>query len=184
MSPVPETSALAMSPIPSNIVFPIKIKKRGRPKGSQQTVIGLPRKKLGVKKVLPFLMKTTTDRAKQILLWFVSEEDASLALQGSLLNESMVEQNPKNVPNSCLSDKVNIWDIRRYFHNDGWQAVEHIYNIKKNSPNWCCVVCKTDLYVYTSCMCDSCLCWYHLKCIWKRTPPKAKNWFCRECHNL
>ena len=40
-----------------------KVRKRGRPKGSEKTVIGLPRKKCG-NKTLPFLKKFPADRDK------------------------------------------------------------------------------------------------------------------------
>jgi len=44
-----------------------KIRKRGRPKGLEKTVIGLPRKKYG-NKTLPFFKKLPVDRDKGIIL--------------------------------------------------------------------------------------------------------------------
>ena len=48
----------------NQIKLPAKVRKRGRPKGSEKTVIGLPRKKKCGNKTLPFLKKLPADRDK------------------------------------------------------------------------------------------------------------------------
>jgi len=48
----------------NQIKLPPKIRKRGRPKGLEKTVIGLPRKKKCRNKTLPFLKKLPVDRDK------------------------------------------------------------------------------------------------------------------------
>ena len=47
-----------------NVRFPPKIKKRGRPKGAEKTVIGLPRKKKKMDKPTPFLKKHPIDKER------------------------------------------------------------------------------------------------------------------------
>lgn len=47
------------------IKSPPKIKKRGRPKGHETTVVGLPKKRLKLKdRLIPFLKKHWKDRDK------------------------------------------------------------------------------------------------------------------------
>ena len=101
------------------------------------------------------------------------EQKLNDPLQGSILGEERVEQDPTKIPHSCLNKNFNVQDIRSYFDGDAWKAIEHVYSIKKNSPKLYCIVCQRDLSEYASCMCDSCLCWQHLKCIGKRTRPKT-----------
>ena len=49
------------------IILPPKLKKRGRPKGAEKTVIGLPTKKRKVKSVIPFLKKLPVEKEKGIV---------------------------------------------------------------------------------------------------------------------
>ena len=49
------------------IIFPPKLKKRGRPKGAEKTVIGLPTKKRKAKSVIPFLKKLPVEKEKGIV---------------------------------------------------------------------------------------------------------------------
>ena len=35
---------------------------------------------------------------------------------------------------------------------------------------------------HTSLACDSCLEWYHLACLGKKSRPKARTWICGSCH--
>ena len=47
-----------------NVKLPPKIKKRGRPKGAEKAVIGLPRKKKKTDKSIPFLKKQPIDKER------------------------------------------------------------------------------------------------------------------------
>ena len=47
-----------------DVTLPHKMKKRGRPKGAEKTVIGLPRKKNRPDKPVPFLKKLPVDRER------------------------------------------------------------------------------------------------------------------------
>ena len=51
-----------------NVKLPPKMKKRGRPKGAETTVIGLPRKKKKTDKPTPFLKKLPNDKEKGMYL--------------------------------------------------------------------------------------------------------------------
>ena len=141
---IPSTSAVNLD----NVALPPKSKKRGRPKGTNNTVIGLPnRKELKINKPTPFIKKSSNDRDYQILSYFVSEEDINFAMNGQHLSESSVEQNPAAVSRACLDENISIQKVRRNFDNDGWAAVEQIYDALKSAPDLC-VHCKKDLFIF------------------------------------
>ena len=52
----------------SKILLPPKMRKRGRPKGADKTVIGLPKKKYRGDKPLPFITKSPKDKEKGLLV--------------------------------------------------------------------------------------------------------------------
>ena len=166
----------------TNVTLPPKSKKRGRPKGSSNNVLGLPKKKSRLDKPIPFIKKSSNDRDLQILGYFVSGKDAIRAMSGELLTENTVEQNLSSIPRACLDENVSINKIRRYFDPDGWKAVEHVYGAVKLSAQWMCELCRQNLNKMDSVVCDCCLQWVHLKCIGKRTYPKGKFWICRDCY--
>ena len=64
----------------SDIVLPPVIKKRGRPKGLTQTVIGLPKKRMRSSKCVPFLKKSSIEIECLILEWFVGKDYATKAI--------------------------------------------------------------------------------------------------------
>ena len=61
-------SAYILAPL-KNVKLPPKIKKHGRPKGAEKTVIGLPKKKKQNRnQPVPFLKKHPTDKERD---WFI-----------------------------------------------------------------------------------------------------------------
>jgi len=51
-----------------DVAMPARIKKRGRPKGAEKTVIGLPKMKKRSENPLPFLKKLPVDKERGIIL--------------------------------------------------------------------------------------------------------------------
>ena len=47
-----------------DIILPSKLKKHGRPKGTEKTVIGLPTKKRKAKSVISFLKKLPVEKKR------------------------------------------------------------------------------------------------------------------------
>ena len=139
-----------------NMKLPPKIPKRGRPKGSQQTVIGLKRRRLATGP-FPFSKLNTIARNKKLLMCFVTASDADAALTGTLLTETSVEANPDNVDTLCLEENVDINSLRRYFDDDGWLCVQQVFRKKEDQPNWRCDECTEDLMLHDSICCDACL---------------------------
>ena len=127
-----------------NVKLPPKIKKRGRPKGAEKTVIGLPRKKKKTDKPIPFLKKQPIDKERGmpcnhnivilclfaysvILLWFVSPMVAELVLsRKGLVEEDQIEIIPERITASCLDENVCLSSCRKYFTSDAWLALEGV----------------------------------------------------------
>ena len=85
----------------SSIKLPSKMQKRGHPKGSTKTVIGLPRKKPKVGPVA-FENMLPEQKEKLLLSWFVGADEALEAIMGRKITEDLVETIPENVNNAYL----------------------------------------------------------------------------------
>ena len=97
----------------SLIKLPPKMRKRGRPKGLANSVIGLPRKKakdgpVAFEKLLP------QQREKVILSWFVGMDAAESAIKGKVITEDTVETIPENVDNACIDECVCMQSVKRF----------------------------------------------------------------------
>ena len=53
----------------------------------------------------------------------------------------------------------------------------------KETAEWNCSFCKTDVHLCESIVCNGCLEWNHLKCVGLKAPPKSTYWLCRQCYN-
>ena len=166
----------------TDIKLPPKIRKRGRPKEAETTVIALPKRRKVVDRPLPFLKKLPYDREKSkihsLLQWFVDE---AVALSHRILvEEDAVEIRPEKVTPACLEPQVCV-DV--CFTKDGWLMVKDVMATIESDPLWYCGRCSRQIFDETqsSVQCDSCLFWYHFNCIGINTQPKRKVWFCTSC---
>jgi hypothetical protein len=67
---------------------------------------------------------------------------------------------------------------------DGWKCLKKKKISKtKETAEWNCSVCKIDVHLYASIVCDECLEWNQLKCVGLKAPPKSTYWLCRQCYN-
>ena len=96
-----------------SISLPPKLKKRGRPKGADLTVIGLPRKKKCNSKPLTFLRKPCQERDKQILSWILPDELVKKALLGEKIGkkEAIADAEPTT---NLLDENVNWASVQRF----------------------------------------------------------------------
>ena len=78
------------------------MKRKGRPKDTEKTVVGLPRKKLKVGCVA-FTALLPSRKEERILSWFVSKDHVTAALSGTKLTEDMVETIPEQVNNAVFN---------------------------------------------------------------------------------
>ena len=174
-----ESETEPMSPIK----LPPKVKMRGRPKGAGLTVIGLPRKKKnGNKHPVKFLMKPSDVKEKQILSWMLSDDLVKKALNGELIDIQEVPSDTIRMSPCLLDENVNWKVVQKYFAKGTWMMMRDLVHRLSIKPNWVCGVCQDDLEHSHSVVCESCLIWYHLKCVGLNNPPKKTNWFCRFCY--
>ena len=142
------------------------MQKRGRPKGSTKTVIGLPRKKPKVGPVA-FENMLPEQKEKLLLSWFVGADEALGAIMGRKITEDLVETIPENVNNTCIDESVCIQSIKRFFTEDAWQMVLAILKIKQQGCTYFCPVCQLEINDHTddSIHCSSCLSWIQFHCV-------------------
>ena len=88
----------------SAIKLPPKIRKHGRPKELDKTIVCLPKKKM----TGPFAFKNLIPDAKEkiMLSWFIGETEILDVLRGKKITEDMVEVIPENVNNACICECV------------------------------------------------------------------------------
>ncbi|XP_043270291.1 uncharacterized protein [Venturia canescens] len=178
-----------------DIKVPCAVKRRGRPKGSLKTVIGLSKKRripMRTRK-LPFLQLSLSERALVILKWLVDEKIAFSAVHNGInIPEESVETRPNEVSDSIIDEDVNIESVRRYFSVEAWKIVEEFVKQKKDSNVFVCAMCDVDLDTTVddeshplnqkfSIRCDYCMSWYHLSCVALKKLPKTKFWQCKKC---
>lgn len=162
-------------------VMPITFKRKGRPKGHDKTIVGLPKKKGRFTKVVPFEKKTLKDRSLLMLQWFVGKDRGILALEGQVIEEHEIEVDATQISSGCVSRSCNIRLIRKYFTSDAWVAVQTLIKCKEENHLLFCIVCKSKTYKDSLC-CSSCLDIYHLTCCSQKVISKSKRWYCRMCY--
>jgi hypothetical protein len=94
------------------------------------------------------------------------------------LNDLVVD-----LPTTILDENINLNRIKKKFTIDGWKCLKNKISKTKETAEWNCSVCKIDVHLYASIVCDGCLEWNHLKCVGLKAPPKSTYWLCRQCYN-
>ena len=126
----------------ANISLPPRIQKRGRPKGSELTVIGLPKKKFRLQKSKCIAFERMSDIQKQsfVLSWFVDQRviDQCVTKQ-HLIQEDEVELNPDLISLACK--EVDIGTVHKFFSEKAWLAINQSVAVRKKQE-WTCNTCK------------------------------------------
>ena len=166
------------------IRMPPKMVKRGRPKGAELTVIGLPkskRRKEESNKLLPFSKLHPDDKSRIILECLSSQLAAAEALSGKrLLNEEDVKCNIHLITDTIRdTQNVDVHRVKKYFTSKGWLAVLSFLKEKENSDK--VISDKVISSTQNSIACDQCLLWCHFSCTTLTKMPKCRNWFCKGC---
>ena len=119
-----------------------------------------------------------------ILKWFVNGEVALLAMKDPkhLIQEESVEVRPEKLPDSVVDENVDVHLVRKYFTSDAWLLVKDVITQKQTNQVFVCNSCSHDLDESPSILCDHCLLWFHITCVGLKQSPKARYWFCRQCH--
>ena len=155
-------------------------RKRGRPKGSTTSAIGLPKQKKQRTGGMPFFKKNLRTRQRNMLAWFVEVRVIESALAGNLICETEVEQIPHNLPSSLLEPQLDLNLIKPFFTAEAWVAVQSVIEERKKLP-WLCCQCGRDISEKQSIGCDSCMEWVHLECARLKKVPRTKFWYCTSC---
>ena len=181
----PETvdpEAVDFDPV-SKIKLPPRMPKRGRPKGSETTVIGLPKKKSRITKVLPFIKLCGAEKERKIMSWIMKPQ----SLNDSIFNgERLAEKQDlfpwtKMPPKISDEDLVDITRVKKYFSKSGWEALSSSIDAIKERNLWLCKACEQELSGQYVINCDHCLEWYDRRCVGLKKEPKSKLWMCPSC---
>ena len=114
----------------------------------------------------------------------VSKQAVNGALsKDQLISDADLEQRVEKIPKTTLDqdETVNVFRVKKYFSNSAWKKMKLLLKRVEKEKSWDCKTCDRELKNYQALACDVCLEWYHLKCIGKLEPPKAKTWVCRSC---
>ena len=160
--------------------------KRGRPKGAEVTVIGLPKKKKKKEKndnIKPFCKLTPAEKDTAILRSLTNDLAASAASMGKRTLHSDDLNSLHEIPD-CIQDKesLDIYRVQKYFSREAWLEVLDLMR-KKEEIGWCCSVCSKVINdeCEDSIACDRCLLWSHFNCTSLKKKHKNQNWYCKSC---
>jgi len=165
--------------------MPPKSLKRGRPKGAEVTVIGLPRSKLKKKqnKITPFSKLSPSEKDRQILSFVTSEIAAAESLAGKrLLKEEDILSLHEISDAIKDNENIDINRIQRYFTTEGWLSLIKMKTMKTDTTFFCSTCGKgINDRTQDSIACDRCLLWSHFKCTNLKNKPKKSHWYCTSC---
>ena len=116
----------------NKILIPPKMKRKGRPKGAETTVVGIPKKKKLSTKPTPYANLLPKEKCKFILNRLVNASAAEPALGKSKLITSSDVKKSLLTPDS-LRDKHSL-DIQRveiYFETTVWKTIKRVIDEKK-----------------------------------------------------
>ena len=115
-----------------------------------------------------------------MLCWFASRDTAEAALYGRRrLTEEDITMSAKS--GACLDDHVCLNELQKYCEPQAWEAVQRVAELLKVEGVWYCAMCTVSLVDDDCVACESCLQWYHFKCVTLTKAPSAKVWFCKGC---
>ncbi|XP_029346504.1 uncharacterized protein LOC115034281 [Acyrthosiphon pisum] len=161
--------------------LPPRVPKRGRPKGKDKTVIGVPKKRKLTSKLLPFEELPVDIRHYEMLRWFVDDGIAKSAVyENKSVHEEYVEIVPERVSNVIMDKAIAIDEIKCYLTEESWLVIQQVIKMKKLTPTWICPICAKDAATKSIC-CNRCLEWSHFICVRVNANFKSKLWFCNFC---
>ena len=124
----------------------------------------------------------TVEREKQILRWMLPDGLIKKVVQDELLECDDLSSNLLEFSPNLLDENVNWASVQRFFTKAAWIQITDKMAELQRDPKWKCGACHDDLLLSPSVVCESCLVWYHLKCVGLTAAPKKTLWFCRSCY--
>jgi len=108
-----------------------------------------------------------------ITSWFVDKKVAKRALRAhQLIEEEEVECRPERIPDAVVDENVDVHLVRRHFSSDAWLLIESVVK-QKAKMTWTCQTVYQDLHTDQPFVCDSCLLWFHFKCVGLTRQPRG-----------
>ena len=160
--------------------MPSKMKKKGRPRGAETTVIRLPeaRKQRGViSKPKPFSKLNPLEKDRVILQFFTNRFNVVAAIDGSTILSVDDLFGFNAIPDTVRDENIDdIHRVEKYFNQTGWYAAQENFHEKEKRGGRALLVT-----IKSSVICERCLRWYHLSCSNLKRPPKSRHWFCKVC---
>ena len=146
----------------NGISVPLKMKRKGRRKRAETTVVGIPKKKKLSTKPIPYAKLLPKEKCKFILSRLVIASAAESALGKEKLLTSYIQR------------------VQIYFETTACKTVKRTIDEKKRCK-WICFACNKFIEDGESIGCNSYLLWGHLSCTSLQKKPKTKYWFCNAC---
>ena len=168
----------------TKIKMPPTMEKRGRPKGAELTVIGLPSPKKTKRNnsenmVVPFIKLKSAEKDKTLLECVVSASTANNALKSVLVTKERLRSDLNTISDLIRDEKyVELHRIEKYFEESACTECFKRCDKKRRV----CSVCQKIISMGTdSVVCERCLEWNHLRCTPLKKLPKVRNWYCKSC---
>lgn len=99
-----------------------------------------------------------------------------------LITEGEIEQSIDKIHRKIVDQTINVYRVKKYFTNSAWKIILILLKKIEKEKSWDCKSCDREFKESDVAVgCDACLEWFHVKCIGKAAPPKAKTWVCRTC---
>ena len=183
-SKTPSSQTLTVTKL--NVKMPPRIAHKGRPKGSEKTVIGLTKKANRPKKPRThpkkFVELSNSERERKILEWCLGKEKASecLVTSGKI---SVVKVDPTEIASEIFHPHVCLKSVKYLFEEDAWEKLAMFVNDKMEVLKHQCHVCsEVSPGVDELISCDTCLKNFHYACgKCKKTKKLRHQWFCSQC---
>lgn len=146
-----------------------------------ETSLGLIQRKKRLKAHFIFAALPTEEKIQSIIDCFLSNERYQKP-HVIKIKASEIEKNIQNIPNKVLEmiKMIDISLLKKHFTDDAWELIENIISEKEKNIISICSVCSKDIFI--SCItCDSCLDFFHLKCVGLKVKPTKRKWVCIKC---
>ena len=115
--------------------MPPKMKKKGKPRGAETTVIGLPqaKKQRGfISKPKPFSKLSPLEKDRVILECFTNKVNVVATTDGSRLLPIDDLSGFNVIPDTICNENIDIHRVEKYFDQTGWYAaLEHFHKKRK-----------------------------------------------------
>ena len=164
--------------------MPPRMKQKGRPRGAETTVIGLPqaKKQRGViSKPKPFSELSPLEKDSVMLECLTNKINVFAAVDDTRLLSIDNLFGFNAIPDTVRDENVDIHRVEKYFNQTGWYAALANFH-KKEKIGWACLACHNHISKEESgVICERCLRWCHFSCTNLKRPPKPRNWFCKVC---